>query len=100
MSRTVAIYRAEGIRDESVHPVTIVIEATVPTKGSPAEQAALYASEGAALAEAIWGACPGGTVDALIAALLARRASMFRVSFGPWEHDDVVEVEVVGEDVP
>ena len=85
--KTVSIYRAQGIRDEGVTPVTIVIEAEVPSKPTAAEQAAMYASEGAALAEAIWGACPGGTVDGLIAALLARRASLFRVTF-PATTDD------------
>jgi hypothetical protein len=79
--RDVHIYRADG---EEAQPVTIHIERRVPAINHPDAARvgyARFASEGAALAEAIWSACPGGTVDALIAALLTRRASLFRVTF-------------------
>jgi hypothetical protein len=81
--KTVEIFRADG---PDVEPVTIHVRHEMPAVpyAAPnfAKQAAdRFASEGAALAEALWSSCPGGTVDALIAALLARRASMFRVTF-------------------
>lgn len=81
--REVHIYRADG---EDTEPVTIRIERRlpkIPDVGTDyaRKASARFASEGAALAEAIWSSCPGGTMDALIAALLARRASLFRVTF-------------------
>lgn len=78
----VHVYAAEGTHDENVQPVTIVIDGSVPTKPTRELQQAMYATEGAALAEAIWRACPGGTVDALIVALMVRRASLYRIPFG------------------
>lgn len=84
-TREVHIFRADG---PEVEPVLIRIEHEAPElprdlpSGEYAKRAgARFASEGAALAEAIWSSCPGGTVDALIAALLARRGSLFRVTF-------------------
>jgi hypothetical protein len=82
--REVQIYRADG--GDEVQRVVIRIEHEAPRIGYDdrnyaAKAGARFASEGAALAEAIWASCPGGTVDALIAALLARRASLFRVAF-------------------
>lgn len=81
--REVEIYRADG---EDVEPVAIHIRHEAPRipYGEPdyAQKAqARFISEGAALAEALWASCPGGTVDALIAALLAHRASLLRVTF-------------------
>lgn len=80
--REVDIYRADG----DVPKVVIRVEREAPpvSYADPdfvRKTSARFASEGAALAEAIWSSCPGGTVDALIAALLARRASTFRVAF-------------------
>jgi hypothetical protein len=82
--REVHIYRADG---HDSPPVLIRIEYPLPViadckPGDYAVRAAArFASEGAALAEAIWSSCPGGTVDAAIAALLARRSSLLRVTF-------------------
>lgn len=42
----------------------------------------LYTEQGQILADALWSALPGGTLDVLIARLLERRASLFRVPFG------------------
>lgn len=75
--REVDIFRADGT---DVEPTTIRIHHEAPPL--PYDGAyARFTAEGAALAEAIWTSCPGGTVDALIAALLARRASLLRVTF-------------------
>lgn len=83
--REVHIYRADGLDPQ---PTLIRIEEQAPQfdhrlpSGEYARLAgARFASEGAALAEAIWSSCPGGTVDALIAALLARRSTLLRVTF-------------------
>lgn len=79
--RQVNIFRAQGIRHEdNVDEVTITIAEPMPDL--PADKSrSFFASEGAALAEAIWASCPGGTVDAAITALLTRRASELRVPF-------------------
>jgi hypothetical protein len=81
--REVHIYRADG---PDIEPVLIRIEREAPpiSYADPdfvQKTGARFASEGAALAEAIWSSCSGGTTDAVIAALLARRASTFRVAF-------------------
>lgn len=83
--REVSIFRAEG---DEVEAVVIRIEHPMPpfpfdqpTSDFQAQARARYASEGAALAEAIWSSCPGGTVDALVVALLSRRACLLRVAF-------------------
>lgn len=53
----------------------------IPNRADWADRArAMFAADGATLAEAIWTACPGGTVDALIVALLTKRASLLRVA--------------------
>lgn len=85
--KEIRIHVAEGFHDEDlVEPVLIRIEARRPRADYGSEDfekraAELFQADGKALSEAIWGACPGGTIDALIAALLSRRASMFRVRF-------------------
>lgn len=84
-TREVLIHRAEGIRsDDSVEPVLIRIEREQESpaygaSGYAAAGAAMFKADGKALADAIWEACPGGTVSELIAELLERRACHFRV---------------------
>ncbi len=81
--RVVDIFRAQGVVDEDeVQPVTIHIHEPMPDVAHDAVRSrAFFISEAAALANAIWSSCPGGTVDALIHALLVRRASLLRVTF-------------------
>ena len=79
--RTVNVFRAQGVlAEDCVEQVTINIHQEMPDVAADRSRA-YFASEGAALAEAIWAACPGGTIDALIQALLVRRASLLRVPF-------------------
>jgi hypothetical protein len=40
-----------------------------------------YARDAGRLADALWDALPGGTIDRLIVELMERRASLFRVGF-------------------
>ncbi len=81
--REVEISRADG---PEVEPVLIRIGQTLPDiPGHGTERAekafAEFARQGAAIADAIYDSCPGGTVDALLSNLLARKASQFRVTF-------------------
>lgn len=86
--REVHIDRADGVwREDPPEPVVIRIEGAAPgiDHSLPGGEYARIAGErfvaqGEALAEAIWSACPGGTVDALLVALLARSASRLRVT--------------------
>ncbi len=43
------------------------------------EARALYAEQANALADALFNSLPGGTVDALLAEMLRRKASLFRI---------------------
>jgi hypothetical protein len=84
----VHIYKADGVwREDPPESVVIRIENEAPQldHGLPSGEYARiagerFAAEGEALAEAIWSACPGGTVDALLAALLTRKSSLLRVT--------------------
>lgn len=82
----VDIYHAQPSYSPPVTPVVIRIEQEIPDFGSAegyAERAqATYADQGRLLADALYGSLPGGTLDALLAELLERRASMLRVRFG------------------
>lgn len=79
--REVHIHRADG---PEVAPVLIRIEheQETPQYGDPAfthRTGEMFKADGKALADAIWEACPGGTISELIAELLSRRACQFRV---------------------
>ncbi len=86
--REISIHRADGLNTEDqVRPVVIRVDQTQPVYTSSDQARERFKADGDALAEALWSVLPGGTVDALIGALLARRASMFRVRF-PQEKTD------------
>jgi hypothetical protein len=86
-SREVHIHRAElNASVDPAEPVVIHIDQTQPDMqygepGFAGPAAELFQTDGNALADAIWESCPGGTVDALLSALFARKASQFRVRF-------------------
>ena len=90
--KTVHIFRAQPvIQAEPVEPVTIEIHEPIPdVDGIRSVRAAQerFAAQGVALADAIWETCPGGTIDALIAEMLKRRASLFRVRFSAVQDAD------------
>ncbi len=79
--REVTIHRADG----PVQPVVIRIEheapETPPTSDYAQQAAARFQEQGESLADALWEALPGGTIDALLGAMLTRRASLLRVRF-------------------
>lgn len=82
--KRVDIFAAQGLefeedRDDSVH---IYIRTPMPDQRSREAAYAFHASEAAALCDAIWTYCPGGTVDALIVALMQRRSDVLRVVAG------------------
>ncbi len=91
--RTVDIYRCQPtVPEKPVEPVTIRIHEEIPDFGRRENvddmlDAAVhcYRDQGRALADALFSALPGGTMDELIARLFERRASLFRVSFAPRE---------------
>lgn len=77
--------RAQPIGDRVAPKVTIRISSEFPKSDRPCHAVELFAEEGQTLEQALWESLPGGTIDALIAALLTRRASRFVVAFGGGE---------------
>lgn len=59
----------------------IEVTEVVPELTELSAQSKLYTTQGNALAKLLYETLPGGTMDALISALLKKRASMFRVTF-------------------
>ena len=51
------------------------------SSSSLTESRQLHAQQGAALADALFSSLPGGTIDELLAEMMVRRASLFRVPF-------------------
>lgn len=83
--REVDVFRAQGVvSQDAVSEVVIRIQHPMPDVPSERSRA-FFASEAAAIADAIWSSCPGGTVDALIVALMSRRASILRVPLTQFE---------------
>lgn len=70
------------IKSEPVEDLQINIQGEMPAAGTLKAQAELYNEQGEFLARCLWNSLPGGTLDALIGALLKKRASLFRVTFG------------------
>lgn len=78
----ISIHRADGLRaEEQVRPVVIRVDQLQPVFTSSDQARERFKADADALAEALWSVLPGGTVDALIGELLARRASLLRVRF-------------------
>jgi len=79
--RTLQIKRAQGIGDQAVPPITIVIDREIESPRTVADAGTSFAREGVTLAKALIETLPGGTVDALLGELLKKRASLLLVSF-------------------
>ena len=75
------IFKAQPIGDESIEDVTITIQEVAWSSPDLASAARFYQRQGDALVDALWACLPGGTIDQMIAELLRRRASLFRVRF-------------------
>lgn len=76
------IKRGQDIGQRRTPQLMIQITEQIGDIGSLKQFGAFYQEEGKALADALCGSLPGGTVDALLMKLLERRASMLRVPFG------------------
>lgn len=66
------LHRGEGVR-----PATLDICELLPA--DPVQAALAMELDAAQLADVLWEALPGGTIDALLAELMGRRASVLRV---------------------
>lgn len=77
MSEIVNVCHADG-----GYPLRMAALEEIPKILDAGKARTLYKEQGETLAEALWSALPGGTLDILIARLLERRASLFRVPFG------------------
>lgn len=77
--RTVRIFRAGNVGDMVPPKLTIEVSEQIHDVATLEEARELHARQGSALADAIMESMPGGTVDALLAELMRRRASLFSV---------------------
>lgn len=79
------LHKAEAVHGHAVDgldPVpsaTITIDAELPRDRNPREAAELHMRDARRLATVLLATLPGGTVDALMAELMTRRASQLRV---------------------
>lgn len=76
MSEIVNVNHADG-----GDPLRIAALEEIPRILDVGKAREFYNQQGQTLAEALWSALPGGTLDVLVARLLERRASLFRVPF-------------------
>ena len=84
MRTVLPIYKAAPIGEQRVPDLTITCACEIPEVGGTGWEyraSALYNGEGKALEAALLATLPGGTYDALLRAMLERRASFFRVPF-------------------
>lgn len=54
------------------------------------QSAAVFSRDAALIADALWNTLPGGTLDALLAMLMARRASQLHVPLAKFDRTDPV----------
>jgi len=86
---TVTVHKAEPAHQgQAIPSAVITIDAAQPADRSPREAAELHQRDARALATVLWTALPGATVDALLAEMLSRRASLLRVPMPPPEGSD------------
>lgn len=76
MNDVVNLYHADGGQ-----PARIAALEEIPRILDLGKARQFYQDQGELLADALWAALPGGTLDVLLAQLLERRASLFRVPF-------------------
>lgn len=77
--RTLAIHHAQPIGTQAIVPTTIVIGSAFPDNLSMEDGRALHARQALELAEALDATLPGGTLDRVVAEMVARHASLLRV---------------------
>lgn len=73
---TLKIYKAQGIGDRRVEALAIVAEEEIPNINDLEKSWRVYANQAKCIADAIFKALPGGTVDALLVEMLTRKASL------------------------
>lgn len=78
-----------------VDRLSIHADAPIPEDLDPEQTAATFSRDAALIAEALWTTLPGGTIDALLAMMMARRASSLRVALG--RRHGVAESEAKGD---
>lgn len=79
----VSISKASACPGQTIPDVSIRLTSEIPLlDGDPlSSYREFYAEEGKRLAQALLSVLPGGTVDALLVALLDHKRSLFKVTF-------------------
>ena len=77
--KTISISKAQGIGDERVESVTIIIDRELPDFKDIKTSKEAFEAGAENLADALCAALPGGTLDRLIDKLLMKKATSFNV---------------------
>lgn len=77
--RDISICKAQGFREKPIESVTISFVDEVPNCKTLQDAHDIYDADGKALCEILFSVLPGGTVDRLMAAMLLKKATSFKV---------------------
>lgn len=81
----ISICKAQPLGSIRAPNTTIEIASEIPPFPSLLEAREFYQKQAILLADALFQSLPGGTLDELMAELMKRRASYFKVSFDAFE---------------
>ena len=81
--KTIHIYKAQGFTEtDEVESLTLSVDKELPEFESLEHAVMYYEVDATQLCNALYNALPGGTFDRLVAHMLTKKASHFRVSHG------------------
>ena len=78
---TIRLSKAEPLAEQAVPDLFIEVTLPVPPSTGFADQRQVYCEQAGLLATTLLGSLPGGTIDALLIALLESRASVLRIPY-------------------
>jgi hypothetical protein len=79
---TIKIHKAQGApKDRDIHELTVIADQEVPDYNDPAQARKLYQTEAKLLVDALMSCLPGGTIDQVLAELMAQKAGLLRVPY-------------------
>jgi hypothetical protein len=79
---TIKIHKAQGApKDRDIQEITVIADQEVPDCESPAQARKLYQTEAKQLVDALMSCLPGGTIDQILAELMAQKAGLMRTAY-------------------
>ena len=89
--KEIIVAKASPIGDQVIESVAIRIETGVPDFGHDrdfvTQAQAFYDAEADKVVDALWTALPGGVIDRVLAKLLERHASLFKIPHSGGSND-------------